>query len=43
MGFLRFFNVAGQQSSGKIGLIKGDQLFKNLSIAVFKKKPIANI
>ncbi len=43
-GILRFFNVAGSSPSGKIGLIKkGDQLFKNLSIAVFKKKPIANI
>ena len=30
--------------SGKIGLInKGDQLFKNLSIAALKKNPIANI
>ena len=43
-GILRFFNVAGNSSSGKIGLIKsGDQLFKNLSIAVTKKNPIANI
>ena len=37
---LRFFNVAGASSSGKIGQInKGDQLFKNLSVEVFKKKP----
>ena len=41
---LRFFNVAGASNSGKIGLIsKGDQLFKNLSIAVKKKKPKINI
>ena len=31
---LRYFNVAGASDSGKIGQIsKGDQLFKNLSIA----------
>ena len=31
---LRYFNVAGASNSGKIGQIsKGDQLFKNLSIA----------
>ena len=41
---LRFFNVAGASNSGKIGLIsKNDQLFKNLSIAVKKKKPKINI
>jgi len=41
---LRFFNVAGASVSGKIGQIsKGDQLFKNLSIAVKKKKPKINI
>ena len=41
---LRFFNVAGASVSGKIGqLSKGDQLFKNLSIAVKKKKPKINI
>ena len=39
-GILRFFNVAGASPSGKIGQInKGDQLFKNLSVEVFKKKP----
>ena len=39
-GILRFFNVAGASSSGKIGQIKsGDQLFKNLSITVTKKIP----
>ena len=39
-GILRFFNVAGASSSGKIGQInKGDQLFKNLSVEVYKKKP----
>lgn len=43
-GILRFFNVAGASSTGKIGLIKkGDQLFKNLSIAVMKKNPVVNI
>ena len=35
---LRYFNVAGASSSGKIGQInKGDQLFKNLSMEVYKK------
>ena len=39
-GILRFFNVAGASLSGKIGQInKGDQLFKNLSVEIFKKKP----
>ena len=43
-GILRFFNVAGASSSGKIGQIKsGDQLFKNLSITVTKKNPKVNI
>jgi UDP-glucose 4-epimerase len=43
-GILRYFNVAGASSSGKIGQInKGDQLFKNLSLEVFKKKPIFKI
>ena len=38
-GILRYFNVAGASSSGKIGQInKGDQLFKNLSLEVRKKK-----
>ena len=41
---LRYFNVAGSSNSGKIGQItKGDQLFKNLSIAAIKKKPKINI
>ena len=39
-GILRFFNVAGASLSGKIGQInKGDQLFKNLSVEIYKKKP----
>lgn len=43
-GILRYFNVAGASTSGKIGQInKGDQLFKNLSIEVQKKKPIFKI
>ncbi len=43
-GILRFFNVAGSSTSGKIGLIKkGDQLFKNLSLAVTKKNPLVKI
>ncbi len=41
---LRYFNVAGASSTGKIGQInKGDQLFKNLSMEVYKKKPIFKI
>ncbi len=41
---LRYFNVAGASRSGKIGQIsKGDQLFKNLSIASLKIKPKINI
>ena len=37
---LRYFNVAGASESGKIGQItRGDQLFKNLSLASIKKKP----
>ncbi len=41
---LRFFNVAGASKSGKIGQIsKGDQLFKNLSIASMEKKPNVNV
>ena len=43
-GILRYFNVAGASFSGKIGQInKGDQLFKNLSLEIFKKKPIFKI
>ncbi len=39
-GVLRFFNVAGASLSGKIGQInKGDQLFKNLSVEIKRKKP----
>ena len=41
---LRYFNVCGASLSGKIGLItKGDHLFKNLSVALMKKKPIIKI
>ena len=43
-GILRYFNVAGASQSGKIGQInKGDQLFKNLSVELQKKKPIFKI
>ena len=43
-GILRYFNIVGASSSGKIGLInKGDHLFKNLSIEVFKNKPVFKI
>ena len=43
-GILRFFNVAGASFSGKIGQInKGDQLFKNLSIEIKKKRPVFKI
>ena len=43
-GILRFFNVAGASSSGKIGQInQGDQLFKNLSVEVQKKYPVFKI
>ena len=43
-GILRFFNVAGASSSGKIGQInRGDQLFKNLSLEIMKKNPIFKI
>ncbi len=39
-GILRFFNVVGASSSGKIGLInKGGHLFKNFSSEILKKKP----
>jgi len=41
---LRFFNVVGASPSGKIGQInRGDQLFKNLSLEVQKKKPVFKI
>ena len=39
-GILRFFNVVGASSSGKIGQInKGDQLFKNLAVELERQKP----
>ena len=43
-GILRFFNVAGASSTGKIGQInKGDQLFKNLSLELNKKHPVFKV
>ena len=43
-GILRFFNVAGASSTGKIGQInKGDQLFKNLSLELNKKNPVFKV
>jgi len=43
-GILRFFNVAGASTSGKIGQInQGDQLFKNLSFQVQKKNPVFKV
>ena len=43
-GILRYFNVCGASPSGKIGIIsKGDHLFKNISVAAMKKKPIIKI
>ena len=43
-GILRYFNVCGASSSGNIGIIsKGDHLFKNLSVAVMKNKPLIKI
>ena len=43
-GILRYFNIVGSSPSGKIGLInKGDHLFKNYSMEVFKKKPLFKI
>lgn len=39
-GILRYFNIVGSSSTGKIGLInKSDHLFKNFSREIFKKKP----
>ena len=40
-GILRYFNIAGASSSGKIGLInkKSDHLFKNYSSEMMKKRP----
>ncbi|MFL2889335.1 MAG: UDP-glucose 4-epimerase GalE [Pelagibacteraceae bacterium] len=41
---LRYFNIVGSSNSKKIGQInKYNLLFKNLSIAVLKKKPMINI
>ena len=43
-GILRYFNVVGASQSKKIGQInKNGQLFKNLSLAIKKKKPVFNI
>ena len=43
-GILRYFNVCGASSSGKIGVIgKGDHLFKNISTEVMKNKPVIRI
>ena len=41
---LRYFNVGGASSSGKIGEIgnKNDRLIKNLAIQYFKAKPKIN-
>ena len=41
---LRYFNIAGASPSGKIGLLnKSDNLFKNFSNQIIKKKPILKI
>jgi len=41
---LRYFNVCGASPSGKIGLMSNtDSLFKNISLAIIKKKPIIKI
>tara|TARA_B100001057_G_scaffold283578_1_gene283950 strand:- start:2420 stop:3391 length:972 start_codon:yes stop_codon:yes gene_type:complete len=43
-GILRYFNIAGASPSGKIGLLnKSDNLFKNFSNEMNKKKPILKI
>ena len=43
-GILRYFNVVGASPSGKIGLMnKSDHLFKNFSLAVYKKTPMLQI
>ena len=43
-GILRYFNIAGASPSGKIGLLnKSDNLFKNFSNEMIKKKPILKI
>ena len=41
---LRYFNIAGSSSTGKIGLInKSDHLFKNFSREIIKKRPTLKI
>jgi UDP-glucose 4-epimerase len=41
---LRYFNVCGASPSGKIGLIsQTDSLFKNISSALMKKRPVVKI
>ena len=41
---LRYFNVCGASPSGQIGLISNtDSLFKNISTALIKKKPIVKV
>jgi UDP-glucose 4-epimerase len=41
---LRYFNVVGASKSGKLGQINNNgQLFKNLAIQCFKKKPKINV
>ena len=43
-GILRYFNIVGSSSTGKIGLInKSDHLFKNFSREIFKKNPSLKI
>lgn len=43
-GILRYFNIVGASTSGKIGLINlSDHLFKNFSTQIMKKKPILKI
>ena len=41
---LRYFNVCGASLSGKIGLISSKgSLFKNISVAIMRKKPVVQI
>ena len=43
-GILRYFKVCGSSLSGKIGLMTStDSLFKNISTAIIKKKPVIKI
>ena len=43
-GILRYFNIAGASPSGKIGLLnKSDNLFKNYSSQIVKKKAILKV